>query len=43
MFTSRRDIMGELVNRRLTTAATVLVVALIIVLNLFLVGDVLFG
>jgi manganese transport protein len=36
MFTSRRDIMGVLVNRRVTTVAASIVAALIIVLNLFL-------
>jgi manganese transport protein len=36
MFTSRRDIMGVLVNRRVTTVAASLVAAVIISLNLFL-------
>ncbi len=36
LFTRRRDIMGELVNRRITTAATVAVAALVVVLNIFL-------
>jgi manganese transport protein len=35
-FTSRRDLMGALVNRKLTTAAAVLVAAGIIALNVFL-------
>jgi manganese transport protein len=35
-FTSRRDLMGALVNRRVTTAAAVLVAAGIIALNVFL-------
>jgi len=35
-FTSRRDIMGALVNRRVTTIAASLVAGLIIALNLFL-------
>jgi manganese transport protein len=36
LFTSRTDVMGALVNRRLTTAVAVLVVGLIVVLNVFL-------
>lgn len=36
MFTWRRDIMGDLVNRRLTSAVTVMVVVLIVSLNIFL-------
>jgi manganese transport protein len=36
LFSRRRDIMGELVNRRATTAAAAAVAALIIVLNLYL-------
>ncbi|GAA4549806.1 Nramp family divalent metal transporter [Pseudonocardia xishanensis] len=43
MFTSNRSIMGPLVNRRPTTAAAVVVAALIIGLNAFLVAEVLFG
>ncbi len=39
MFTSRRDLMGVLVNRRLTVAAAVAVAALISGLNLFLLGQ----
>jgi manganese transport protein len=35
-FTSRRDLMGPLVNRRTTTAAAVLVAGLIVSLNVFL-------
>ena len=35
-FTARRDLMGPLVNRRATTVAAVLVAALIIALNVFL-------
>ncbi|MFR9802641.1 Nramp family divalent metal transporter [Pseudonocardia sp. RS010] len=41
MFTRRRDIMGSLVNHRLTTAAAILVAALIIGLNAFLLGNLL--
>ncbi len=37
MFTSRRDIMGSLVNRRITTLAASLITALIIGLNLYLI------
>jgi manganese transport protein len=39
MFTSRRDVMGALVNRRTTTAAAVVVAGLIVALNLFLLGQ----
>jgi manganese transport protein len=35
-FTSRRDIMGRLVNRRVTTAVAGAVAAAIIALNVFL-------
>jgi manganese transport protein len=38
MFTSRRDIMGVLVNHRLTTAAAIGIAGLIIALNFFLLG-----
>ena len=43
MFTRRRDIMGVLVNHRLTTALTSVIAALIIGLNLFLIYSTLFG
>lgn len=43
LFTRDRAIMGPLVNHRLTTAAAIVVAALIIGLNAFLIGDVLFG
>jgi manganese transport protein len=43
MFTSRSDLMGVLVNRRLTTVLVSLVAALIVVLNLFLLYQTLFG
>ena len=43
MFTSRRDIMGALVNRRITTIAASVAAALIILLNLFLLYQVFFG
>ncbi len=36
VFTARRDVMGALVNRRVTTAAAALVAALIVALNVFL-------
>ena len=36
VFTSKREIMGVLVNRRLTVAAAVVVAALITGLNVFL-------
>ena len=35
-FTARRDVMGPLVNRRLTTVAATLVAAAIVALNIFL-------
>jgi manganese transport protein len=43
MFTSRRDIMGEMVNRRGTTLAAAAVAALVIGLNLFLLYQVFIG
>jgi manganese transport protein len=36
LFSRRRDVMGELVNRRATTAVAVVVASLIILLNLYL-------
>jgi manganese transport protein len=38
-FTSRRDIMGGLVNRRITTIAAGMVAAAIVALNIFLLGQ----
>ncbi len=43
MFTARRDIMGELVNRRITTVLASLVAALIVVLNIYLLVQVFTG
>ncbi|HSB66180.1 MAG TPA: divalent metal cation transporter, partial [Anaerolineales bacterium] len=43
LFTSRRDLMGVLVNRRVTTLAISAVSALIIVLNLYLLYQLFFG
>ena len=43
MFTSRRDLMGELVNRRVTTIVAGVVAALIICLNGFLLWQTFFG
>jgi manganese transport protein len=43
MFTSRRDIMGTLVNRRITNVAASLAALLIIALNLFLLYQVFLG
>lgn len=37
MFTRRRDLMGELVNRRPTTVSAIIIAAVIISLNIFLV------
>jgi manganese transport protein len=42
-FTSRREIMGTLVNRRLTTAVATLVAAMISALNVYLLGQTFFG
>jgi manganese transport protein len=39
MFTARRDVMGALVNHRITTAIAVVVAALISGLNIFLLGQ----
>lgn len=39
VFTSRRGVMGELVNHRVTTAVAVVVAALICSLNVFLLGQ----
>jgi manganese transport protein len=39
LFTSQREVMGELVNRPLTTAVAGAIAALIIALNLFLLGQ----
>ncbi len=43
MFTRRRDLMGVLVNHKLTTIAAVIVATLIISLNLFLLYQTFFG
>lgn len=43
MFTSRRDIMGELVNMRITTIAASIVAALIVALNIFLLTQIFTG
>ena len=43
LFTCRRDLMGELVNRPLTNLAAGVVVALIIALNLFLLYQTFLG
>jgi len=42
-FTSRRDLMGPLVNHRVTTAAAVVVAVVISALNVFLLGQTFFG
>jgi manganese transport protein len=39
IFTARRDVMGPLANRRVTTVAASVVAGVIIVLNLFLLGQ----
>ena len=38
-FTSRRDLMGSLVNRRITTIAASIIAAAIVALNVFLLGQ----
>jgi manganese transport protein len=38
-FTARRDIMGALVNRRITTVAASVIAAVIVALNIFLLGQ----
>jgi manganese transport protein len=43
LLTRRKDIMGPLVNRTLTTVVASIVAALIIALNLFLIFDTIFG
>ncbi len=43
IFTARRDVMGVLTNRRLTTAVASLVAALIVALNLYLLYQTFFG
>ncbi len=43
MFTSRKDIMGVLVNQRITTLLASLTAVLIVVLNIFLIHQVFFG
>jgi manganese transport protein len=43
LLTRRKDIMGPLVNRRLTTVVASIVAGLIIALNVFLIVDTLFG
>lgn len=43
MFTRRRDLMGVLVNHRLTTVLASIVAGLIVALNLFLLSQALFG
>jgi manganese transport protein len=39
LITRRRDVMGTLVNRPLTTGVAVVVAAMIVSLNLFLLAD----
>jgi manganese transport protein len=43
MLTRRRDVMGEMVNRRLTTVVASAVAAVIVALNVFLLGQTLLG
>ena len=43
MFTRRRDLMGPLVNKRVTTLLASFVAALIVALNVYLLTQILFG
>jgi manganese transport protein len=43
LFTRRRDLMGVLVNRRLTTTLSIAVAALIVALNMYLLYQTFFG
>ncbi|WP_037076568.1 Nramp family divalent metal transporter [Pseudonocardia spinosispora] len=43
LLTRRRDVMGALVNRPITTFAAWVIAALIIALNVYLIGDTIFG
>lgn len=43
MFTSRKDIMGVLVNKKITTILASIVAALIILLNIYLLYETLFA
>ena len=43
MFTRRRDVMGALVNRRLTTALAIVAATVIIALNIYLLYQTFFG
>ena len=42
-FTRRKDLMGSLVNHRVTTAVTICIAALIIALNFYLLHQIFFG
>jgi len=43
MFTRRQDLMGILVNHKITTIIATIVAALIVSLNIFLLSQLLFG
>jgi manganese transport protein len=43
LLSSRREVMGELVNKRLTTVVASVVAAMVVVLNVFLLGDAVLG
>ena len=43
MFTRSKDVMGELVNHRLTTVLAGMVAGLIVALNVFLLYQIFFG
>jgi manganese transport protein len=43
LFTRRKDLMGELTNSRITTVLAILVAAVIIVLNIYLLFQTFFG
>ena len=42
-FTRRKDLMGSLVNHRITTATTVVIAAIIVALNFYLLHQIFFG
>jgi manganese transport protein len=43
LFTRRADIMGVLVNKRLTSILAIFIAGLIVAMNMYLIYDILFG
>jgi len=43
MFTSQKKVMGEMVNRRLTTIAASLIAAIVVILNIYLLVSIIQG